>query len=189
MVVGDGVPQDGRQHPMSEYITHDEAAERTGFSRYVISEWVKEGKLERFRFSGRYYFLADEVDDAAELHDPYGNLCFTDDYNHLRDFDLTHDQIADRMGMSTEMVISRASKLGIYRPGRYERQASAVLDRLIDSGEEFTSEMLPCTYDARLGGVLVARAAAARRVRVVGKRTSQMMKTGIKVNVYEGVAA
>lgn len=174
---------------MSEYLTHDEAAKRVGYSRYVISEWIREGKIERFQFAGKNYFLASEIDNALELHDPRGDLCFTDDYNHLRDFGLSHDRIAERMGMSTDLLISRASKLGIYRPSRYERQASAVLDRLIDSGEEFTSEMLPCTYDARLGGVLVARAAAARRVRVVGKRTSQMMKTGIKVNVYEGVAA
>lgn len=174
---------------MNKYLSYAEATERTGYSDYTLSKWVKDGKLERYQFTGKYYFRVDELDDAAELHDPRGDFCFADDYNHLRDFDLTHDQIADRMGMSTELLISRASRLGIYRPGRYERHASAVLDRLIDSGVEFTSEMLPCTFDARLGAVLVARAAAAKRVRVVGKRTSQMMKTGIKVNVYEGVAA
>ncbi|MBY4212843.1 helix-turn-helix domain-containing protein [Rhodococcus fascians] len=174
---------------MSEYLSYKEATERVGYSDYTLSKWVKDGKLDRYQFAGKYYFRVDELDDAAAVHDPRGDLCFTDDYNHLRDFDLTHDRIAEQMGMSTEFLISRALKLGIYRPGRYERQASVVLDRLIDSGEAFTSEMLPCTFDARLAGVLVARAAAARRVRVVGKRTSQMMKTGIKVNVYEGVAA
>lgn len=174
---------------MTEYLTHDEAAERVGFSRYVISEWIREGKIERLQFGGKNYYLADQVDEAAELHDPHGNLCFTDDYNHLRDYGLSHREIAERVGMDYGSFMRRVSRMGLYRGTPYEARAEKVLDRLIASGEPFVSEALPCLQFENVAAQLVKRAVGEKRIRAVGKRKSQFADSAFLLNVYVGVAA
>lgn len=174
---------------MSEYLSHDEAAKRVGFSRYVISEWVKEGKIERFQRDGKNYFLAEEVDDAADLHDPHGNLCFADDYNHLRDYGMSHREIAERVGMDYKSFMKRITRMGLYRGTPYEERAAKVLDRLIASGEPFVSEALPCLQFENVAAQLVKRAVGEKRIRAVGKRKSQFADSAFLLNVYVGVAA
>ena len=113
---------------------------------------------------------------------------FVEEYRHFASFGFTVDQIADRLGMSREYVLRRARKLGVYRPGPYERQAAVVLDRLIESGEPFTAEALPCLWgDESLPRALL-KMAESRVVRV-GTRKSAMDRHGKRVGLYVGVAA
>lgn len=174
---------------MSTYLTYTEAVEHTGVSRQELTLWVKAGKLDRSRFDGKWYFRTEDLDDALSVHDPGGVLCFTDDYNHFRDFGYSHTRIAERMGYDYNSFMKRVHRLGIYRGSVYESQARKVLDRLIDSGAPFTGEALPCIRDERLAAALLAEASAAERVRKVGSRRSLLAKQMHRVNVYEGVAA
>lgn len=113
---------------------------------------------------------------------------FIEEYRHFRGFGLSDEQVAFRLGLSREYLLRRARRLGVWRPDPYERQASAVLDRLIDSGEPFTAEALPCLWgDESLPRALLKL--AGPRVRRVGSRRSALDRHGKRVGLYVGSAA
>lgn len=166
-----------------------EARRYAGCSNRRLNLWVSRGLLSREQVDGVYVYDRRDLDEAMALHDPRGDLCFTDDYNHLRDYGLSHREIAERMGMGYESFMKRVSRMGLYRGTPYEAHAEKVLDRLIASGEPFVSEALPCLQAENVAAQLVKRAVNEKRIRPVGKRKSQFAFSPFMLNVYVGVAA
>lgn len=175
---------------MKTYITYAESARKFDVPRHVLTALADKGNLEIHVVDGRKMFIPEEVEDALELHDPDGQLCFTDDYNHFRDFGYSHERIAERFGLDLQTLMRRVHRLGIYRGTDYEVRAREVFDRLVESGVPFAAEALPCMHDEALGSSLVRSGVASGRIRKVRRRLSSLSTHNVPlVNVYEGVAA
>lgn len=174
---------------MSQYLTYDEAAEYTGVSRRELKRWVDAGDLDRIKIGKVFYHRAEDLDAAAMKRNVFNPACFAHEYEFFREMGMAHDVMAERLGMSPDLLVTRAKRAGVYRPSRYEAKAQVVLDRLIESGERFGADALPCTYDPPLAASLMSQAVAAGRVRVAGKARAKFTRSGVPLNVYEGVAA
>jgi len=110
---------------------------------------------------------------------------FVEEYEHFRSFGLSHAGIAERLNMQQKSLVKRAQRLGVYRPEPMEVFAQKVLDRLIMSGEPFSSDAIPCAEDELLARRLVLVAVAEKRLRREGSRLSS--GHGQEVGVYVGV--
>ncbi|WP_032364073.1 helix-turn-helix domain-containing protein [Rhodococcoides fascians] len=174
---------------MSEYLTYDEAAEYAGVSRRELKRWVDAGDLERIKVGKVFYHSAEDLDAAALKHNVFNSACFVLEYEFFRGQGMSHEVMAERLGVSQRHLVARAKRAGIYRPSQYEAKAQAVLDRLIDSGDQFVADALPCLFEPSLAASLMSQAVAAGRVRVAGKVRAKFTHSGVPLNVYEGVAA
>lgn len=189
MVVAVGVSPFAGERPVTEHLNAQEAADYVGISRVELNRWARAGEIERIKVGNGYHYRADDLNACAMKRNVFNTACFVHEYTFFREQGMSHEVMAKRLGMSTELLISRAKRAGIYEPPRYEARAQQVLDRLIDSGEQFSADALPCLFDAPLAASLMAHAVADGRVRVAGKAKAKFTRSGVLLNVYEGVAA
>jgi len=111
------------------------------------------------------------------------------EYKHFRAFGFSNERIASRLGYAeARSMLTRLRKLGVDTDPLYVARARKVLDRLADSGERFTSEMLPTFMDPDVGRTLVVGAARSGRIKKVGQVSSVQARFHL-VSEYVGVAA
>lgn len=96
------------------------------------------------------------------------------EYNHFRSFGYSNHEIGVRLGyFNPAHMVSRLRRLGVDTDSAYVARARKVVDRLIDSGEPFTVEMLPTLAEPTLGGSLLSAAVRDGRVVEVGRLVSR----------------
>lgn len=98
-----------------------------------------------------------------------GPDAFREEYTEMRGRGMSHDRIAQVLGVQRESLLRRCLRTGVYIPEKPEVEMRAALDRLIDSGRPFVASDLAEFEPGPLGNVL-RRAAREGRIRSVGTR-------------------
>lgn len=105
---------------------------------------------------------------------------FAEDYRWLREQHISHDRIADRLGITREALLRRLQRAGAaYIPEPHERRALEVLEAAIATGRPFSSNDLPHIADHP-----TAISQAVRLGRIVRIGTVADLLAGNPVGVY-----
>ncbi|WP_143546584.1 hypothetical protein [Rhodococcus sp. 06-418-5] len=98
-----------------------------------------------------------------------GPDAFREEYTEMRSRGLSHDRIAQVLGVKRESLLRRCMRTGIYIPEKSEVELRAALDRLIASGRPFVASDL-AEFEPGLLGNTLRRAAREGRIRSMGTR-------------------
>lgn len=113
---------------------------------------------------------------------------FREDYSDMRSWGLTHDQIAARLGIQRGSLMRRCARHDIYIPEPHERVVFESLDRLIDSGQPFTTGQLPVAA-AHLKVAALRHAQGAGRIECLGFEPGPHGGMSCRPRIWRGIMA